>query len=142
MHSFYNVSQQQSSSRSISQCSENTVYHLYCYISPETGYFFPDLAQRLKVAHCTVVSRQKKRKRESSHRSQTSRGNGESGDKRPILTSYVTSSPRSASVMRILEIFSQGPWSTRVTSGYSSSLSRVFSLRLRREKTNDIIRRK
>lgn len=64
--------------------------------------------------------------------------NRQSVDSGHRLTSYVTSSPRSASVMRILEIFSQGPWSTRVTSGYSSSLSRVFSERLRREKANDI----
>lgn len=49
------------------------------------------------------------------------------------LTSYVTSSPRSASVMRILEIFSQGPWSTRVTSGCSSSRSRVLSLKTQKE---------
>lgn len=35
--------------------------------------------------------------------------------------------------MRILEIFSQGPCSTRVTSGCSSSLSRVLSGRWRRE---------
>lgn len=38
--------------------------------------------------------------------------------------------------MRILEIFSQGPWSTRVTSGYSSSLRRVLSERLRCDKAN------
>lgn len=38
--------------------------------------------------------------------------------------------------MRILEIFSQGPWSTRVTSGYSSFLSRVLSERSRCDKAN------
>lgn len=53
------------------------------------------------------------------------------------LTSYVTSSPRSASVMRILEIFSQGPWRTRVTSGCSSSRSRVLSVRSQRGKPNN-----
>lgn len=35
--------------------------------------------------------------------------------------------------MRILEIFSQGPWSTRVTSGCSSSRSRVLSLKTQKE---------
>lgn len=35
--------------------------------------------------------------------------------------------------MRTLEIFSQGPWSTRITSGCSSSRSRVLSLKTQKE---------
>lgn len=62
---------------------KHRVYHLYCYISPETGYFFPWTCLKAKSGPLYCCESIEKKKRKSSHRSTTSRGNGESGDRRP-----------------------------------------------------------
>lgn len=78
------------------------------------------------MVHCVIVCFcwEQHKKWKKGHSSWT-----QSVGTKPRLTSYVTSSPRSASMMKILEIFSQGPYNTRATSGYSPSLRRVLSTR-------------